>query len=67
MSSFARGYRKPEEKTRSPSGYPGPSCLDLTGSVRPKIYLLIKKITDTVNTEAALFDSLSLPNQVRIT
>jgi len=64
-SKFAREYEVPTALT-SPD-YSGPASLDMIGSIRPKIYLLIHKITQAVNTEAQLFDSLSLKNQVRPT
>jgi hypothetical protein len=62
MSKFAREYKRSE---RMSSECPGPSCLDMMGSIRPKIYLLVKKIVERANTEAQLFEGLSVKNQVR--
>lgn len=65
LSEFGRRYERPEGKSYwLQKTSPGPACLDLLGSIRPKIYLLAKKITEAVNTEAQLFDGLGLQNQV---
>ncbi|CAL8148215.1 unnamed protein product [Orchesella dallaii] len=58
MSKFAREYES--------CGQTGVfrSCVDMSFSLRPKIFLLIKRIVEMTKTEATLFDDLSLPNQV---
>lgn len=58
MSKFAREYVTDGEEA------PCKACLDLTFSIRPKIFLLIKRIVETVKTEALLLDGLRLEDQV---
>jgi len=58
------------ENNRDPCEDPCVTCFDklasleMIGSLRPKIFLLVKKMTDATNSEAAVFDGLSVANQV---
>lgn len=63
------GAQKTQKNTNNHNGSNnnGIACLDLIGSIRPKIYLLAKRIVETTNTEATLFGSLGLQNQVKHT
>ncbi|ODN03385.1 Cilia- and flagella-associated protein 69 [Orchesella cincta] len=58
MSKFAREYDS--------CGQTGVfrACVDMSFSLRPKIFLLIRRIVEMTKTEATLFDDLSLPNQI---
>lgn len=62
MSKFARTYEDQDENEEGKGACK--SCLDMSLSLRPKIFLLIKRIVEVTKTEATLFDGLSIPNQV---
>lgn len=60
MSKFARSYERGEQTGILRS------CLDVTlVSLRAKIYLLMNQIVAATESEEALFEGLSLKNQVR--
>ncbi len=73
MSAFAREYKNRSEAERrshlgtvTEGNTNGPAALDLINSIRPKIYLLIKRITESTNTEATAYGGLSVKNQVKL-
>lgn len=69
MSEFSRSYNGAKESKgvflHTPN-IPGPAVLDLVGSIRPKIFLLVEKIKEAVNKETKMFEGLGLQDQVNL-